>query len=65
MSDPLHCKCGNTADYWKECRDCYEDRMRHEQRDDYYRDTSVITRRMLAKERCQMRLYMRRREGDE
>lgn len=50
------CSCGKPAYYKEECRDCYENRLRREARDNYDQDIHVITKRQLAKERCCVRL---------
>jgi hypothetical protein len=42
--------------YGKACRDCYEAAQRRECRDAYDRDGSVMTKRLLQKERCRVRL---------
>ena len=53
----MKCECGKLADYGKECRDCYEQRIRHEATDAYDRDSKVRARMMLHKERCRRRMY--------
>lgn len=52
----MDCKCGRPASYEQECRDCYEDRLRHESRDAHDRDMLCVVERMIQKHRCQVRL---------
>ena len=49
------CKCGKLKDYGDLCRDCYEDKLRHEAIDAYDQNSNVVYRRYERKERCKVR----------
>lgn len=53
----MKCQCGQPTMYKEECRDCYENRLRREARDEYDRNIEVRLRRMIQKEWCNVRRH--------
>lgn len=51
------CICTKPVVYDKQCRDCYEDSMRREDRDVRYNSPQTTRDRMLRKERCKSSFY--------